>query len=96
MNDILKILINVGIFAIIAFVLGLLIGVFSKIFYVEKDKKLEAIRELLPGANCGSCGFSGCDGLADAIKNKQAEPSACKPNSIDNSNKILEIIEKDA
>ncbi|WP_256584786.1 (Fe-S)-binding protein [Peptoniphilus harei] len=38
-------------------------------FYVEVDPKVAEVRDALPGANCGACGFPGCDGLAEAIAN---------------------------
>ena len=50
---------------------GLFIGVFlglaGKKFAVEVDEKEVAVREQLPGNNCGGCGYPGCDGLAAAI-----------------------------
>ncbi len=48
-------------------VFGLALAVASKVFYVEKDERLEPITEALPGANCGGCGFSGCAAYAQAI-----------------------------
>ena len=49
-----------------------LIGVFfagflayaSKKFAVQEDPKLEAVKKILPGANCGGCGYPGCAGFA--------------------------------
>ena len=50
---------------------GLFIGVFlglaGKKFAVEVDKREEAILGVLPGNNCGGCGYAGCSGLAAAI-----------------------------
>ena len=50
---------------------GLLIGVFlgisGKAFAVEVDEREEAILGVLPGNNCGGCGYAGCSGLAAAI-----------------------------
>ena len=48
-------------------VFGLALAVASKVFYVEKDERLEPITEALPGANCGGCGYSGCGGYAQAV-----------------------------
>jgi len=60
---------------------GLFIGVFLGIagnkFAVETDEKEIAVREALPGNNCGGCGYPGCDGLAKAIANGEAAVSAC-------------------
>ena len=53
--DILTAVIIVG---VIGLVLGLGLAVASIVFAVPKDEKAEAVRECLPGANCGACGFS--------------------------------------
>ena len=38
-------------------------------FHVEVDERETAIREVLPGNNCGACGYAGCDAVAAAIVN---------------------------
>lgn len=62
---------------VLAFFLGLLLGVFKKVFHVEVDQTVSDIRAALPGANCGGCGFPGCDGLAAAIAAGDAPVTAC-------------------
>lgn len=57
--------------------LGLFLGVADRKFKVEVDEKEIAVREALPGNNCGGCGFAGCDGLAKAIAQGEAKPNAC-------------------
>jgi Na+-translocating ferredoxin:NAD+ oxidoreductase RNF subunit RnfB len=49
----------------------------SKKFHVETDPRVAAIRERLPGANCGGCGYPGCDGYAEAIVNECARTNLC-------------------
>lgn len=71
---------------------GIILGVASKKLAVEKDEREEAVRELLPGANCGGCGFPGCDGMAAAIVEGKAEISACAPLSKDNAKRIGEVM----
>lgn len=56
---------------------GVLLSVASNVFAVEVDPKVEAVRSALPGANCGACGFPGCDGLANAIAEGRAPVTAC-------------------
>lgn len=56
---------------------GVLLSIASNVFAVEIDPKVEEIRSVLPGANCGACGFPGCDGLANAIAQGKAPISAC-------------------
>jgi RnfABCDGE-type electron transport complex B subunit len=36
-------------------------------FKVEEDPRIDEVEKMLPGANCGGCGFAGCRGLADAL-----------------------------
>jgi RnfABCDGE-type electron transport complex B subunit len=61
------ILITAAVAAILAIALGLALGVFKDIFHVEEDPLIGQLREALPSANCGGCGFPGCDGYATAV-----------------------------
>jgi len=63
--------------AALALILGALLGVFRKVFHVQTDVLVAAIRDTLPGANCGACGFPGCDGFAAALAKGGAQPGAC-------------------
>ena len=60
---------------------GLFIGVFLGFagtkFAVEVDEREEAIAGVLPGNNCGGCGYAGCSGLAAAIVKGEAEIGSC-------------------
>lgn len=56
---------------------GVLLTVTSKVFAVPANPTRDAVREALPGANCGACGYPGCDGLADAISKGKAPVNAC-------------------
>lgn len=71
---------------------GVLLAFASKIFYVHVDERIMKIRELLPGANCGACGFPGCDGMASAIVDKKAKANGCPVAKSDIKNKIEEIM----
>ena len=44
--------------------IGILLGIAGKKFYVEVDERETKVREALPGNNCGGCGYPGCDGAA--------------------------------
>jgi Na+-translocating ferredoxin:NAD+ oxidoreductase subunit B len=52
---------------VMGFVAALLLSASSKILYVEEDPRVEAISDALPGANCGGCGYAGCEGYAVAV-----------------------------
>ena len=49
----------------------------NRIFFVKTDPKIEKILSVLPGTNCGTCGFAGCPALAEAIAEGKAAPDAC-------------------
>jgi Na+-translocating ferredoxin:NAD+ oxidoreductase RNF subunit RnfB len=57
--------------------IGVFLGIAAKKFEVEVDERELEVRNLLPGNNCGGCGFPGCDGLATAIAAGNAKPNAC-------------------
>ena len=60
-------LIAVLVLGAIALVAALVLFLVSKKFAVEEDPRLGQVQEVLPGANCGGCGFPGCSGLASAL-----------------------------
>lgn len=62
---------------ILGIVLGLIIGVVAKVFAVEVDERIEEVEELLPGANCGGCGYAGCADFAKAVVAADAPPDQC-------------------
>lgn len=61
-------------------VCGLILGFASKAFYVEPDHRAEELLALLPGYNCGGCGFPGCSGMADALADGSGDVEKCKPS----------------
>ncbi len=86
------ILLAVLLVAGIGLVAGLGLAIASIVMAVPVDEKAEAIRECLPGANCGACGFSGCDGYAAALsEGKTTNTSLCAPGGNEVSVKIAEV-----
>lgn len=64
MNFILSAVIVLGAIALVS---AVILYVCSKKFAVKEDPRLGQVLEVLPGANCGGCGFAGCSGLAGAL-----------------------------
>ena len=62
---------------VIGFLLGVLLGLFKKIFAVKVDPKVIEVREALSGANCGGCGYAGCDAFAEAVVKGEAPANGC-------------------
>ncbi|MBQ9827366.1 MAG: RnfABCDGE type electron transport complex subunit B [Lachnospiraceae bacterium] len=77
---------------VIAIIAGLILSVASVLFNVPVDEKEAAIRECLPGANCGACGYSGCDGYARALADGSAENGLCSPGGQETATKIAALI----
>ncbi len=72
--------------------LGIFLGVASIVFKVAVDEKEEAVLEVLPGNNCGGCGYPGCSGLASAIAKGTAAVNACPVGGESVGKKIAAIM----
>lgn len=79
----------VGIIGLLA---GVILAVASIIMAVPKDETAEALEEILPGANCGACGFSGCSGYAAAMAKGEAKPGLCSPGGAETAQKCAELL----
>lgn len=90
--DIKLILIAVGSLGVVAIVFAVLLGFASKVFQVPVDQKVQDVRAALPGANCGACGYPGCDGLANAIVNEGASIASCPVGGADLVERLAEIM----
>ena len=62
---------------IVGIIVALILVFASEKFKVETNPVQESVRGLLPGANCGGCGYAGCDACAEAIANGKAPVNAC-------------------
>ena len=73
----------------IAVVCAVILPVANALFGVKEDEKFLAIRDALPGANCGACGYSGCDGYARALsEGKISATNLCVPGGAAAANDI--------
>lgn len=76
----------------VGIIIGVILGIAGKFLDVPVDEKEAAIREALPGNNCGGCGFPGCDGLAAAISKGESDPGACPVGGVLVAKIISEIV----
>lgn len=83
-----SIIMAVSVLGALGFVFGALLSYASKKFEVKVDPRIEQTLELLPGANCGGCGYPGCAGLATAIVEKGVAVTSCPVVSSENRAKI--------
>ena len=69
---------------VIGIVCGVMLVVASKFMAVPEDETFIAVRECLPGANCGACGYAGCDGYAHALADGEITTTTlCIPGGAD-------------
>lgn len=87
-----EIITAVGIVCAISLVIGIVLGIAEKVFHVDVDEKEVAIREALPGSNCGGCGFAGCDAMAEAIASGKAPATGCPVGGKPVAEKIASIL----
>jgi Na+-translocating ferredoxin:NAD+ oxidoreductase RNF subunit RnfB len=78
--------------ALLAFVLGSALGFFREFFAVPEDPLAGQVREALPGANCGACGFPGCDGYAAAVASGYAETNKCSVGGTETAEKLAALM----
>ena len=77
----------------IALFCAVLLTVASVFFAVKEDETAVAIRDCLPGANCGACGYSGCDGYAKALADKTTDKTnLCVPGGDNTAKEIAAIL----
>ena len=89
----MKILLPVLISLVIAIVCGVILTVSSRLFAVKEDEKFIRIRDCLPGANCGACGYSGCDGYAKALSEGKTDvTNACVPGGDGAAREIADVL----
>jgi len=68
------------------------LSIASKKLSVEEDPRLIEIIDLLPGSNCGACGFAGCAAMAEAILKGDMEPSSCPVANNESIEKISKLL----
>lgn len=90
--DFMGIIIAAAVISITGLAIGLLLGAAGLKFTVEIDEKESMIRQLLPGNNCGGCGYAGCDALAKAIAAKEAVVNACPVGGQEIGKQIAKIM----
>ncbi len=88
----MDLLIPISVISGLGLAFGLGLSYASKVFEVKVDERIGKVREMLPGANCGACGFSGCDGLAEAIVNEGAPASRCPVGGVATANAISDYM----
>lgn len=88
----IKLIIPVMVFIGLGAIMGVMLAIASKAFAVKTDPRVEDITNLLPGANCGGCGFAGCAAFAEAVVKGEANPSKCSASDEDRVEKMCAVM----
>lgn len=80
----------------IGLIFGCLLAFASIVFEVKQDKRIEQIQSVLPGANCGACGFAGCSAYAASIVQDKTPVNMCSVGKAPVANAIGIIMGVDA
>ena len=87
------ILIPVIAVAVIGLICAVMLVVASKLMAVPSDETFTSVRDCLPGANCGACGYAGCDGYASALAaGEESKANKCIAGGADVAKQLAEIL----
>lgn len=89
----MTILIPTILLGVIALICAVILTLSTRFFGVKEDETAVAIRACLPGANCGACGYTGCDGYAKALADKsEGKTNLCVPGGDKTAKEIADIL----
>ena len=77
---------------VIGLVLGALLMIANRFFAVVEDKRYEEVLNMLPGYNCGACGYAGCSGMVNAMLNRETDTLQCAPRKAEQRKAIVDYL----
>ena len=75
-------------------VFGGVLGFAAKLFAVETDERIPMIIDVLPGANCGGCGYAGCAAFAAAVVEGEAQTNGCMVGGARCAAQVASVIDR--
>lgn len=92
MKFLIDVVIASGILLGISIVCAIILVVALHFMHVPEDETAKKIRACLPGVNCGACGFTGCDGYAEALAKGGVKTNLCVPGADTVAVQIADIL----
>lgn len=84
---------TIAIIALLGLVLAVVLYLVAEKFKVEEDPRIDEVEKVMPGANCGGCGFAGCRAFADAaVKAPNLDNNYCPVGGNDVMKKVAAIL----
>lgn len=76
----------------IAIALSIVLVLVNKKLFVLEDPRIDIVEELLPGSNCGACGFPGCRAFSEGLVKGDALPGKCTVSSEEGRQQIADFL----
>ncbi|HDY65747.1 MAG TPA: RnfABCDGE type electron transport complex subunit B [Phycisphaerae bacterium] len=86
------ILLAAGVMLVLALFMTFVLGWANDTMKVAVDPRVEKINDALPGANCGGCGYIGCNDYAEALVQDGAAVDLCPVGGSSVAEKVAEIL----
>ncbi len=84
---------TIVIISVLGMLLALILFFIAKKFRVEEDPRIDEVEKVMPGANCGGCGFAGCRAFADAaVKAPNLDSQFCPVGGNEVMKKVAAIL----
>ena len=77
---------------LIGLIFGLFLATAARVFAVDTDPRVEALKDVLPGVNCGACGYAGCVNFAEAVAHGEAPANGCIPGGEDTAKDVATLM----
>lgn len=88
---------GLAVFSVLGLAFGLALGAAAERFKVVSNPLVDRVRDRLPSANCGACGFAGCTAYAEAVVERaDVSPSLCIPGRESVARAVAELTGKAA
>jgi len=78
--------------AALCFLFASMLVLAHRFLHVDEDPRIQEVQDMLPGTNCGACGFPGCLGLSEAIVSGSALPGKCTVMNDDEREMVAEYM----
>lgn len=94
--DFTLILTSVAILGGVGLTFGTLIALANAKLKVWEDPRIDAVEEVLPGANCGACGLAGCRAFAEGVVKGEVAPAGCTVMGDEDREDVAKLLGVDA
>jgi len=84
---------TVAILTVLGVLLAMVLFLVAKKFHVEEDPRIDEVEKIMPGANCGGCGFAGCRAFAQScVESGNLEKNFCPVGGNDTMKKVAAVL----